>query len=76
MTSRKITEFGWKIKKELIKRKMDQKEFCRLHNIPESRLSNIICGTRPAVKYRRRVASLLNIEDEDSGHPPGGARSE
>jgi predicted transcriptional regulator len=63
MTSRKITEFGWKIKKELIERRMDQKEFCRLYNIPESRLSNIICGTRPATKYRKRIAELLNIEE-------------
>ena len=64
MTSRKITEFGWKIKKELIERRMDQKEFCRLYNIPG------ISSFQHYLRYeagdeisQTHIAELLNIEE-------------
>lgn len=66
MARKPITDFGWEIKKKLTERKLDQKQFCRLHNIPEPRLSNIIYGTRKASKYRKKIARILDIDD-DSG---------
>ncbi|CAH8719590.1 XRE family transcriptional regulator [Paenibacillus melissococcoides] len=49
------------IKKRLAELQLDQREFCRLHNIPENRLGDIITGTRKAVKHREKIQQLLGI---------------
>ncbi|BFH11008.1 XRE family transcriptional regulator [Paenibacillus melissococcoides] len=58
---RPITALGWEIKKRLAELQLDQREFCRLHNIPENRLGDIITGTRKAVKHREKIQQLLGI---------------
>lgn len=64
-----ITPLGWLIIKRLAEKKMTRKEFCQQENIPESRLSNLITGLRPAVKYRKKVMDALGIgEDEIECH--------
>ncbi|OBR65797.1 Rha family transcriptional regulator [Paenibacillus oryzae] len=71
-----ITSLGWAIKKRLTELEMDQKEFCRLYGIPEYRLSNLINGTRKAVKYRKAVVAILEIQDteESANGAKGGSR--
>lgn len=56
-----ITPFGWEIKRRLAELEMDQKSFCELYDIPPSRLSNLINGSRKAAKYRKRVSELLDL---------------
>lgn len=63
--TRPITAFGWAVKKRLAELNLDQKEFCRRYGIPESRLSNLIRGARRAERYRKRVADVLGIDEED-----------
>ncbi|MEK5258857.1 XRE family transcriptional regulator [Paenibacillus sp. FSL L8-0663] len=60
-----VTSFGWAIKQRLVELRLDQKTFCETHNIPPSRLSNLIHGTRKAQRYRKQVAAILNIDDKD-----------
>ncbi|CCQ92493.1 conserved hypothetical protein [[Clostridium] ultunense Esp] len=60
-----ITPLGWLIIKRLAERKMTRKEFCLKENIPESRLSNLITGLRPALKYRKKVMDALGIKEEE-----------
>ncbi|GGN99350.1 hypothetical protein GCM10010969_19370 [Saccharibacillus kuerlensis] len=56
-----ITPFGWEIKRRLAELEIDQKTFCEMHNIPPSRLSNLINGSRKAAKYRKQVSQLLGL---------------
>ncbi|MBP3040163.1 hypothetical protein J9303_11765 [Bacillaceae bacterium Marseille-Q3522] len=58
-----ITPLGWEIKKRLAEKRMTHSEFCAKYNIPKSRLSEIISGTRENHKYRQRVKDLLDIKD-------------
>jgi antitoxin HigA-1 len=58
-----VTPFGWEIKQKLIEKRMDQKTFCTTYQIPASRLSNLIHGTRKAKRYRKQVSELLGIEE-------------
>lgn len=58
---RPITTFGWAIKRRLAELQLDQKEFCRRYHIPESRLSNLINGSRKAEQYRKEVEKILGI---------------
>ncbi|MDO3408623.1 hypothetical protein QWJ34_02470 [Saccharibacillus sp. CPCC 101409] len=58
-----ITPFGWEIKRRLAELEMDQKTFCELYDIPPSRLSNLINGTRKASKHRRQVSQLLGLSE-------------
>lgn len=62
---RPITPLGWIILKKLAEHKMTRKEFCQKENIPESRLSNLITGARPAIKYRKMVMKALKITEEE-----------
>lgn len=64
MSQKPITPLGWKIIEALAERKMTRKQFCDQEDIPESRLSNLITGLRPAKKYREVVVKALGIEDE------------
>ena len=58
-----ITPFGWEIKRRLAELEMDQKTFCELYDIPPSRLSNLINGSRKAARYRKQVSTLLGLSD-------------
>jgi len=58
-----ITPFGWEIKRRLAELEMDQKTFCKLYDIPPSRLSNLINGSRKAAKHRKQVSILLGLSD-------------
>lgn len=62
---RPITPLGWEIKKRLAELKMDQRQFCLKHNIPENRLSDIMTGARPAIPQRKRVVKILQINEEE-----------
>ena len=59
-----ITPFGWEIKRRLAELEMDQKTFCELYDIPPSRLSNLINGSRKAARYRKQVSELLGLSSE------------
>ncbi|OWR32964.1 hypothetical protein CDO73_00155 [Saccharibacillus sp. O23] len=67
-----ITPFGWEIKRRLAELEMDQKTFCELHDIPPSRLSNLINGSRKAARYRKQVSELLGLSSENH---PGSVQS-
>ncbi|MDT3426136.1 plasmid maintenance system antidote protein VapI [Paenibacillus forsythiae] len=68
MRSKKpITPYGWTIKQRLAELKLSQKDFCHMHGIPPSRLSNLIHGTRIAMRYRRQVNQLLDITANVTG---------
>jgi len=64
VSQKPITPLGWKIIEALAERKMTRKQFCEQESIPESRLSNLITGLRPAKKYREIVMKALSIRDE------------
>lgn len=63
--SREITPFGWEVKRRLTELKLDQKGFCKRHNIPEARLSELITGKRPVRRYRSIVEKELGIGKYD-----------
>ncbi|MFE4710862.1 MULTISPECIES: XRE family transcriptional regulator [unclassified Paenibacillus] len=56
-----ITPYGWTIKQRLTELRLDQKDFCRINDIPPYRLSNLIHGTRRAERYRRQIEKLLDL---------------
>lgn len=62
---RPITPLGWLILRRLAEQKITRKEFCQKEKIPESRLSNLITGARPAIKYRNMVMDALGISEEE-----------
>jgi predicted transcriptional regulator len=63
VSQKPITPLGWKIIEKLAEKKLTRKQFCEQEGIPESRLSNLITGIRPAKKYREIVIKALEIED-------------
>ncbi|AEH47901.1 hypothetical protein [Parageobacillus thermoglucosidasius] len=64
----RVTPLGWKIKRRLAELELTHKEFCAQHEIPLSRLSEIISGTRKNRKYRDKILRELEIEEEDQPH--------
>ncbi len=69
MSYKKVTPLGWVIIEKLAEIKMTRKQFCQTYDIPESRLSNLITGLRPAKRYRAKVISILKIEESDFHAP-------
>lgn len=65
MSGKKVTPLGWLIIEKLAELKITRKQFCELHDIPESRLSNLITGLRPAKRYRSKVMNILRIHESD-----------
>lgn len=63
--SKRATEFGWKVLRRLAERKLTRKEFCRTHNLSQSRLSEVITGntSRNTTAFRAKVAILLEIDE-------------
>lgn len=70
-----ITPFGWEIKRRLAELEMDQKTFCELYDIPPSRLSNLINGSRKAAKHRKQVSALLGLSDSQTASFPATDRA-
>ncbi|QGP91678.1 hypothetical protein MGLY_10200 [Neomoorella glycerini] len=64
MRKRQLTSFGVAVKKALLEKRISQKEFCQVYNIPENRLSEILYGDRPGKKYREKIAEILDIDQE------------
>ncbi|MCD9025780.1 XRE family transcriptional regulator [Cohnella silvisoli] len=56
-----ITSFGWAIKERLAALKMDQRRFCEENDIPQSRLAELISGSRKATRYRKKVETALGL---------------
>lgn len=63
---RPITQFGWAIKRKLAEMQLDQRGFCQTYNIPENRLGDIMTNARKAMKYRKLIIEILQIEDTDN----------
>lgn len=60
--AKRFTPFGIEVKKKLLDMGITQKEFCRQNNIPETRFSEILTGTRVIKKYQTLIADILNIK--------------
>lgn len=60
--AKQLTPFGLEVKIKLLKLGIKQAEFCREHDIPMNRLSEVLYGDRLAKKYREKVARLLGIQ--------------
>ncbi len=61
MRKRALTPFGLEVKKRLLELGLTQKEFCRLHDISETRFSEILYGVLPGKRYIKKISKLLNI---------------
>lgn len=59
----RLTPWGIKVKKKLLDMNMTQSEFCKKHNIPINRFSEMLTGIKPNWKYRRIVNEVLKIEE-------------
>lgn len=62
MRYKELTPFGLEVKKRLLELNMTQKEFCKKHEIPENRFSEIIRGSIQKSKYKDKIAKVLNIK--------------
>ncbi|WP_026894426.1 Rha family transcriptional regulator [Clostridiisalibacter paucivorans] len=60
--SRKLTDLGVEVKKQLIDKNMSQREFCRKYGIPENRFSEILYGVRPGKKYKKIIKKALDLD--------------
>lgn len=60
--SKQLTYFGLAVKRELLERRMTQKQFCELEGIPVNRFTEILYGVRPGKRYRSKIADALNIK--------------
>jgi hypothetical protein len=68
VSDKKITPLGWLILERLAEMKLTRKQFCQLHDIPESRFSNIVTGLRPAKRYKDKIIRILNLEAPGNEH--------
>ncbi len=66
MPDKNITPLGWLILEKLAELKLTRKQFCQKYNIPESRLSNLITGLRPAKRYRSQIIQILKLTDTNN----------
>lgn len=62
MKPKVLTPFGKEVKKRLIEIGVSQREFCKKHDIPENRFSEMIYGIAPVKKHRDKVARALEIK--------------
>lgn len=58
-----VTPFGWKVLQRLAEKNMTRREFCEKYEIPETRFSEIIRGTRRATTHRTKIARVLGIDE-------------
>lgn len=59
VAKRKLTPYGIEIKKRLLEKNLTQKEFCEMHGIGQTRLSEMLYGTAPGHKYRKIIEQVL-----------------
>jgi predicted transcriptional regulator len=69
--ARQYTVFGLAIKRALLERRITQKKFCEKEGIPVNRLTEMIYGLRPGIKYRQRIIEALGLDDEVHKHSKG-----
>ncbi|MEY8603581.1 helix-turn-helix transcriptional regulator [Staphylococcus nepalensis] len=58
------TEFGLKVRTELLKRNMKNKQLADLLGISSAYLSDILRGRRDAEQQKKRIAQILEIKEE------------
>ncbi|MGE7225615.1 hypothetical protein [Paenibacillus sp. PDC88] len=64
---RELTSFGVLVKKRLLEKRMSQKQFCNLHNIPEIRFCEILYGVISGKRrYRKIIIEKLGIPEHDA----------
>lgn len=61
MKLKELTPFGYQVKVKLLQLGLSQKEFCEQNEIPLNRFSEILYGIRPGIKYREKIAAILEI---------------
>lgn len=57
------TDFGIKVRTELLKREITLTEFARTLGISTAYLSDILRGRRDAKEQKQRIAKLLDLEN-------------
>ncbi|MFI3130955.1 multiprotein-bridging factor 1 family protein [Mammaliicoccus sciuri] len=60
----RTTEFGLKVRTELLKRNMTSKQLAEKLGISPAYLSDILRGHRDAINQRKRIAKILDIKEE------------
>ncbi|KIH70044.1 helix-turn-helix domain-containing protein [Salinicoccus roseus] len=58
------TEFGLKVRSELLKRNMTSKQLAEMLGISGAYLSDILRGRRDAEEQKKRIAKILDIKEE------------
>ncbi|HFF0464001.1 TPA: multiprotein-bridging factor 1 family protein [Staphylococcus aureus] len=58
------TDFGLKVRTELLKRDMTNKQLAEMLEISSAYLSDILRGRRGAFEQKKRIARILEIKEE------------
>ncbi|HGZ9674925.1 TPA: helix-turn-helix domain-containing protein [Staphylococcus aureus] len=58
------TDFGLKVRTELLKRDMTNKQLAEMLEISSAYLSDILRGCRDAFEQKKRIARILEIKEE------------
>ncbi len=58
------TDFGLKVRTELLKRNMTNKQLAEMLEISCAYLSDILRGRRDAFEQKKRIAKILEIKEE------------
>jgi len=58
------TEFGMKVRMELLKRNITNKQLADMLGISSAYLSDILRGRRDAFEQKKRIAKILEIKEE------------
>lgn len=57
------TEFGLKVRTELLKRNMSSKQLADMLGISPAYMSDILRGRRDAFEQKKRIAKILEIKE-------------
>ncbi|HDH6284958.1 TPA: helix-turn-helix transcriptional regulator [Staphylococcus aureus LTCF-2-22] len=58
------TDFGLKVRTELLKRNMTNKQLAEMLEISSAYLSDILRGRRDVFEQKKRIAKILEIKEE------------
>ncbi|GAB5711256.1 hypothetical protein JMUB7485_26930 [Staphylococcus aureus] len=58
------TDFGLKVRTELLKRNMTNKQLAEMLEISSAYLSDILRGRRDAFEQKKRISKILEIKEE------------
>ncbi|GAB5784554.1 hypothetical protein JMUB7510_28640 [Staphylococcus aureus] len=58
------TDFGLKVRTELLKRNMTNKQLAEMLEISSAYLSDILRGRRDDFEQKKRIAKILEIKEE------------